>query len=94
MQAVADLGGTPGPKFSQFHAVYCKIWQNRMLTLPRVGAPPTGTLDPPLHTIVNSEITINLTTPVSHLKGSVSHQLSLFFVTTRSITFSEGSGIP
>ena len=48
--AVADLGGAPsgtppahGPKFSQFHAVFRKIWQNHMLVPPwRVGAPPTG----------------------------------------------------
>ena len=36
--ALADLGGTPGPpppygpKFSQFHAAFGKVWQNRMLT--------------------------------------------------------------
>ena len=31
----------PGPKFFQFHAVFGKIWQNRML------APPPGELAPP-----------------------------------------------
>ena len=46
---VADLRGggartrPPGSKFFQFHAVFGKIWQNRMLVLPRgVGAPPRG----------------------------------------------------
>ena len=46
MTAVADLGGPPyGPKFSQFHAVFRKIWQNHMLAPPlprRVGAPSYG----------------------------------------------------
>ena len=33
----------PGPKFFQFHAVFGKIWQNRMLAPPRgVGAPSSG----------------------------------------------------
>ena len=39
--AVADLGGAPGmplafygPKFSQFDAVFRKIWQNHMLAHP------------------------------------------------------------
>ena len=44
-----------GPKFFQFHAVFGKIWQNRMLV------PPLGTwqpllgeiLDPPLISDVN-----------------------------------------
>ena len=32
-----------GPKFSQFHAVFGKIWQNRMLAPPwGVGAPSSG----------------------------------------------------
>ena len=32
-----------GPKFSQFHAVFRKIWQNRMLAPPLEGwPPPTG----------------------------------------------------
>ena len=32
-----------GPKFSQFHAVFCKIWQNHMLTPPGgLAPPPTG----------------------------------------------------
>ena len=58
--AVADLRGAQGtrapppprgPKFFRFHAVFGKIWQNRML------APPLGSwrpllgeiLDPPLY---------------------------------------------
>ena len=44
--AVADRrGGCEGSKFFQFHAVFGKIWQNRMLAppLPRgVGAPSSG----------------------------------------------------
>ena len=33
----------PRSKFFQFHAVFGKIWQNRMLTPPwRFGAPPRG----------------------------------------------------
>ena len=44
LYTVADLRGRegrpPGPKFSQFHAVFGKIWQNRMLVLPRELAPP------------------------------------------------------
>ena len=33
----------PGPKFFQFHAVFGKIWQNRMLMPPRgVGIPSLG----------------------------------------------------
>ena len=48
--AVADLRGawgtrpSPwGPKFFQFHAVFGKIWQNRMLAPPwGVGAPSSG----------------------------------------------------
>ena len=47
MIAVADPRGEPparapphGPKFSQFHAVFWKIWQNHMLVPPwGVGAP-------------------------------------------------------
>ena len=33
---MADLGGAPpyGPKFSQFHSVFCKIWQNHTLVPP------------------------------------------------------------
>ena len=50
MIAVADPRGRPrrvppyGPKFSQFHAVFWKIWQNHMLAPPprRVGAPSYG----------------------------------------------------
>ena len=53
-------GGAPwrlpyGPNFSQFHAVFRKIWQNHMLAPPwRVGAPSYGEswvrpcLEPPL----------------------------------------------
>ena len=42
-------GGAPGacppygPKFSQFHTVFRKIWQNRMLAPP----PPRGLVPPP-----------------------------------------------
>ena len=43
---VADLhskildASPPGPNFFQFHAVFGKMWQNRMLASPRrVGAP-------------------------------------------------------
>ena len=46
---MADLRGAQGtraprgPKFFQFHAVFGKIWQNRMLAPPRgVGAPSSG----------------------------------------------------
>ena len=43
---VADLSPPPPPpepKFFQFHAVFGKIWQNRMLAPPRgVGAPSSG----------------------------------------------------
>ena len=50
---MADLGGCPqcvppppyGPKFSQFHAVFHKIWENHMLAPPspwRAGAPSYG----------------------------------------------------
>ena len=42
----------PGLKFFQFHAVFGKIWQNRMLAPPPpgVGPPLLGEiLDPPLH---------------------------------------------
>ena len=39
-----------GSKFFQFHAIFEKIWQNRMLAPPRELAPLLGeTLDPPLH---------------------------------------------
>ena len=39
-----------GPKFSQFHAVFRKIWQNHMLATPLEGWRPLlrGILDPPL----------------------------------------------
>ena len=37
--AVADLRGRPyGPTFSQFHAVFLKIWQNCVLAPRRVSA--------------------------------------------------------
>ena len=33
----------PGPKIFQFHVVFGKIWQNRMLAPPReLAAPPRG----------------------------------------------------
>ena len=49
-------GAPPGPKFSQFHAVFHKIWQNHMLAPPppQEGWRPLlrGILDPALiHTI-------------------------------------------
>ena len=47
--ALADLGAT---KFLGFHAVFGKIWQNRMLApppLPGVNVPLGEILDPPLH---------------------------------------------
>ena len=55
--AVADLGGAGGahppygPKFSQFHAVFQKTWQFRMLVPPLDGWSPLlrGILDPPLY---------------------------------------------
>ena len=38
-----------GPKFFQFHAVFGKIWQNRMLAPPGSWRPLLGEiLDPPL----------------------------------------------
>ena len=39
-----------GPKFSQIHAVFRKIWQNHMLVPPPQGWLPLlrGILDPPL----------------------------------------------
>ena len=49
--SLADLGGAPparppyGPKCSQFHAVFRKMWQNHMLVRPPPGGlapPPTG----------------------------------------------------
>ena len=56
---VADPRGHPGapapygPKFSQFHAVCQKIWQNHMLAPPGgLAPPPTGILDPPLVNLV------------------------------------------
>ena len=61
---VADLvgsapGATPptyGPKFSQFHAVFCKIWQHHMLAPPLEGWRPLlqGILYPPLARLKNS----------------------------------------
>ena len=58
--SVADLGGHPrrapphGPKFSQFHAVFHKIWQNHMLVPPPEGWRPflRGILDPPLNFVL------------------------------------------
>ena len=52
MFPVVDLGRASarapyGPKFSQFHAVFRKIWQNHMLAPPRRLAPsPTGNPGP------------------------------------------------
>ena len=50
---VADLRGTPpsyvplyGRKFSQFHAGFWKIWQNRILAPPREGRRPLLRGDP------------------------------------------------
>ena len=60
MKTVADLRGARGmrapplrgPKFFQFHAVFGKIWQNRMLVPPRSWRPLLGEiLDPPLENI-------------------------------------------
>ena len=49
-----------GPKFSQFHTVSRKIWQNHMLASPwRVGTPLLrGIMDPPLvnQQLINSII--------------------------------------
>ena len=53
--SLVDFGGTQSarsphdPKCSKFHAVFCKIWQIRMLAPPSgtVGSPPLGILDPP-----------------------------------------------
>ena len=41
-----------GSKFFQFHAVFRKIWQNRMLAPPpgELAPPPREILDPPLDT--------------------------------------------
>ena len=46
---MADLGGAGArppppwaPKFFRFHAVFGKIWQNRMLAPPGELAPPWG----------------------------------------------------
>ena len=43
-------GHPPGSKFFQFHAVFRKFWQNRMLApLPgELAPPPREILDPPL----------------------------------------------
>ena len=42
------------PKFSQFHAVLGKIWQNRILPPPEGWRPDLGEiLDPPLFTTEN-----------------------------------------
>ena len=51
---VADLRGArgTGPKFFQFHAVFGKIWQNRMLAPPGSWRPLLGEiLDLPLYAI-------------------------------------------
>ena len=40
-------GAAHGPKFSQFHAVFRKIWQNHMLAPPGgLAPPPTGNPGP------------------------------------------------
>ena len=36
---LVDLRAPHAPKFSQFHAVFMKIWQNRMLAPPPSGNP-------------------------------------------------------
>ena len=43
VQGMVWSGGSEGAPLSQFHAVFRKIWQNRMLVLlpRRVGNPPT-----------------------------------------------------
>ena len=41
---MADLNATYSPKFSQFHTVFWKAWQNRMLSPP---PPPGGSLGNP-----------------------------------------------
>ena len=54
---MADLRGHPsyGPKFSQFHEVFQKIWQNRMLAPPEGWHPLLrGILYPPLCHVVFS----------------------------------------
>ena len=55
--AVADLGGARRvrPNFSQFHAVFHKIWQNHMLAPPLECWRPLlrGILDPPLVCVAN-----------------------------------------
>ena len=59
---MADLRGAQGPvapprsKLFQFHAVFGKIWQNRILVPPGVLAPrPQGIRDPslPSHADIN-----------------------------------------
>ena len=48
-------GRPPGPKFFQFHAVFGKIWQDRMLAPPLLGSwrPILGEiLDPPLKMVI------------------------------------------
>ena len=46
-RAVADLRRGPlyGPNFSQFHAVFWKIWQNPMLAPPPTGNPGSTPVD-------------------------------------------------
>ena len=63
-----------GSKFFQFHAVFGKIWQNRML------APPLGSwrpllgeiLDPPLINIAFNGKWVRLTSHIHHTEG-ISH---------------------
>ena len=53
-----------GSKFFQFHAVFGKIWQNRMLVPPPQGwCPHLGEiLDPPLDTLMDRIGSVPITT--------------------------------
>ena len=48
----------PGSNFFHFHAVFGKIWQNRMLAHPRLGE----ILDPPLDGSCTAEVEFEFTT--------------------------------
>ena len=53
-------GRPPGSRFFQFHAVFGKIWQNRMIASPgRIDAHLGEILYPPLET-VNQNITTDV----------------------------------
>ena len=57
LPAVADQRGrkgrAPGSKFFQFHAVFGKFWQNRMLAASEGWRPHPGEiLDPPLSWVI------------------------------------------